>query len=379
MGYQSGIYSIKNNKVISISNGPLFEKRLAQLKLISKQTMKGTQIFKDNDGVLCFEMESSFIYFVFYNDGDLKTHTSTRIIKTIKNKHLNNNLNNNNNNKKKTKYGLYSNDVDDNITILNTKIRVKITEGIALVKIIQEYNILEKDEDELKYSFPIDELSSIYSFKVFIKNDNLKTNEEIIGKIYEKESAKKKYEKEINNNKTAVLLELEEENEDLFQLSLGNFKKYDNIKIEIKYVTELIKNSEKEYRFYLPKEISNKYGMSSSNKTISYEINFSAKIKMETKIIDIKSYGYEIESKINDDDDNTSAKVTFNSNILDVDSFYLIIKLKEKSKVKNLVGLKKSDNTLSIMSILPSSMFSNYINKESKKKLGKKKNNNLNF
>jgi hypothetical protein len=112
-------------------------------------------------------------------------------------------------------YGLYNFRSKKSIPILRVNVEVKIIDTVAKVKLIQEYSNLIDEENELSYTFPIDELSAVNSFKVKLKD------EEIIAKIYEKEEAKEKYEKAISKDKTAILLESNETNPDIFKITLG--------------------------------------------------------------------------------------------------------------------------------------------------------------
>jgi hypothetical protein len=251
-------------------------------------------------------------------------------------------------------FGLYNILSKTYISILNVK--AKIIDTIGKVKITQTYQNLEDEENELSYSFPIDELSVVNSFKVILKD------EEIIGKIYEKEEAIQKYENAINNDKTAVLLEVPEDNTDIFKITIGNFPKDTQIKIEICYVTEIIKNTDKEIRFYFPKVISNKFGMNPQNK-IDYDLDFEAKITTKSKIKDITSYGYQVTTEIK----NNKAKVSFSSKIKDVDSFYLTVKNEETSEIRNWVEIKnKNEKTLSIMTIIPSKITKDIFEKKNR-------------
>jgi Ca-activated chloride channel homolog len=112
------------------------------------------------------------------------------------------------------------------LSLKEVSVNVNIIDLIAQVKIRKEYVNLDSDETSLQYDFPLDELSCVTAFKATLDG------EIIIGKIFEKEEAKKKYEKAISENKTALLLDNSEIKPDMFSLSLGNFPKNSKIIIE---------------------------------------------------------------------------------------------------------------------------------------------------
>lgn len=343
----SGIYSeITNTILVETAPYPGIEKILKNV--ISVFQTNGE--IKNNNERIYYQVKNNKIYYAIIDKKESLYVAEDAVNNMIefqekKNKHPS------------SIYGLYDLKAGKSIPILKVHVKVKIIDTIAKVKLIQEYSNLESQENEISYTFPMDELSAINSFKVILKD------EEIIGKVFEKEEAKEKYDKAISKDKTAILLETNEDNPDIFKITLGNFPTDSSITTEISYVTEIIKNSDKEVRFYLPKVIANKYGMDPEN-TIDYTINFEAKITMDSEIDEIKSFGYGIKSDI----DKKKAKVSFESKIKDKETFYLNIKCKKKSEIRNWVEIK-NDETMSIMSIIPCHITDEIFEKTDKKEL----------
>jgi hypothetical protein len=143
-------------------------------------------------------------------------------------------------------YGLFDVKTNKETLLIENKITSEILDSVSTVQIIQEYKNMEEDQTELRYQFPLDDLSCVYSFKATIDG------EIIFGKVFEKEVAKEKYKEALKEDKKAVLLESDYFSPDTFTISLGNFQKNTKIIIEISYITELIQTNDKIFRFYLP-------------------------------------------------------------------------------------------------------------------------------
>jgi Ca-activated chloride channel family protein len=124
-------------------------------------------------------------------------------------------------------WGLVDIETRNQLNLKNVTVDVNMIDLVAQVKIRKEYQNIDSDNNSLQYDFPLDELCCVTAFRAMIDD------EIIIGKIFEKEEAKAKYDKAISENKTALLLDNSETKPDMFSITLGNFPKNCTIIIEL--------------------------------------------------------------------------------------------------------------------------------------------------
>jgi uncharacterized protein YegL len=151
--------------------------------------------------------------------------------------------------------------IGENSTFIPLKkidIDVKVDDLIANVTIEQFY---ENDQDfsmEVLYKFPIDDNAIVYNFFAII--DDVEIN----SKVIPKNMAQKEYENAISIGKFGALLQDEET--DIFQIRLGNFKKKAIVKLS--YYTQLdyeTINNHSYSIFYLPTTIYQRYNTINTN------------------------------------------------------------------------------------------------------------------
>jgi hypothetical protein len=117
--------------------------------------------------------------------------------------------------------------------------------------------------------------------------------------------------------------------------------------------------------FYQKVKILIKKVIVAKNKNIggqsNYSIKFDATIKMFTKIKEINSYGYEVNSEIN----KRKATVSFSTDLKDIEQFYLNITLNKHTKLRNWVEERNLNDkkTKAIMTVIPADTIKKEIGK----------------
>lgn len=127
---------------------------------------------------------------------------------------------------------------------------VQIVGRIAHVKITQVYENLSKQAIEAKYIFPMSTKAAVHDMNMQIGNRIVKAT------IYEKEKAKKVYNKAIKQGKRASKLDQKRPN--VFQMKVGNIMPNDKITITI-YYTELVTQISGQYQFVYPGVVGPRY------------------------------------------------------------------------------------------------------------------------
>jgi Ca-activated chloride channel family protein len=146
---------------------------------------------------------------------------------------------------------IFATGIKDPLILKYTEIRADIKGMIADVKVIQKFqNNLDKNIEAF-YVFPLPGDGAVYDLEI-------KAGERIIkGKIKEKEEAKRTYEEAMNEGKKASLLE--EQKENIFNISVANIKPGEEILVTLKYY-QTIKYDDGEYEMVIPLVISQKSG-----------------------------------------------------------------------------------------------------------------------
>jgi Ca-activated chloride channel family protein len=165
------------------------------------------------------------------------------------------------------------------IPLKSTKADVQITGTIAHVKITQVYQNLSTTPLEATYVFPLSTKAAVHNMRMKI---GVRT---INAKVYEKQKAKKVYDKAIKQGKRAAKLDQERPN--VFQMKVGNIQQKEEVIIEIFY-TEMITPKNQEYQFVFPGVVGPRftgenttqeqtfnlpYTQSGSSSTFDYDIN----------------------------------------------------------------------------------------------------------
>jgi uncharacterized protein YegL len=153
--------------------------------------------------------------------------------------------------------------IGENCTFIPLKkidIDVKVDDLIANVTIEQFYENSQDIAMEVLYKFPIDDNAIVYNFCATIDDVDIHS------KVIPKNMAQKEYDNAISVGKFGALLQDEET--DIFQIRLGNFKKKAVVKLsyytELKYETI---NNHSYAIFYLPTTIYQRYNTLNTNFT----------------------------------------------------------------------------------------------------------------
>ncbi len=138
----------------------------------------------------------------------------------------------------------------DRLPLKSTEANVKITGVIADVTINQTYINAGKNTLEAVYTFPMSTKAAVYAMKMKIGSRT------ITAEIYEKEKARKEYEKAKEEGNRASLLEQNRPN--VFTMNVANIAVNDTIIVELKY-TELLIPENGNYSFVYPTVVGPRY------------------------------------------------------------------------------------------------------------------------
>ncbi|KAK7029865.1 von Willebrand factor type A domain-containing protein [Favolaschia claudopus] len=140
------------------------------------------------------------------------------------------------------------------LPLLNVSAEASIKELAAQVKLNQAFGNDADFPIEAVYAFPIPARAVVTSFAM-IKQDGTR----VVGKVQEKEEARKTYDSAVAKGKQASLME--QQHPDVFQVAVGNIPAKQQVKIELVYATELTEDEENDsIRFHLPVHIGARYG-----------------------------------------------------------------------------------------------------------------------
>ncbi|XP_066225211.1 protein mono-ADP-ribosyltransferase PARP4 [Saccopteryx leptura] len=117
------------------------------------------------------------------------------------------------------------------IPLKDVHIKGKIIDFVAQVIIFQTYTNQSHVPIEAKYIFPLDDKAAVCGFEAFINKKH------IVGKINEKEAARREYREAISQGHGAYLMD--QEAPDVFTVSVGNLPPKAKVLIKITYITEL--------------------------------------------------------------------------------------------------------------------------------------------
>ncbi|MEQ8167513.1 MAG: VIT domain-containing protein [Candidatus Eremiobacterota bacterium] len=146
---------------------------------------------------------------------------------------------------------MFATGIKDPLILKYTEIRSHIKGMVADIKVIQKFqNNLDKNIEAF-YLFPLPGDGAVYDLEIKAGERTIK------GKIKEKEEAKRTYEDAMNDGRKASLLEDQKEN--IFNISVANIKPGEEILVTLKYY-QTVKYDDGEYEFVIPLVISHKSG-----------------------------------------------------------------------------------------------------------------------
>ncbi|XP_057306524.1 protein mono-ADP-ribosyltransferase PARP4-like isoform X2 [Hydractinia symbiolongicarpus] len=134
---------------------------------------------------------------------------------------------------------------DSKIPLTAVHVRAKLQHLASEVVVLQAYTNESTEAIEAKYVFPMDSMAAVCGFEAFINGKH------IIGQVKEKEQARKEYKEAISKSHGAYLMEEQEEQADVFTVSVGNLPPHADVLIKITYVAELPLEGE-QISFILP-------------------------------------------------------------------------------------------------------------------------------
>ncbi|XP_052074990.1 uncharacterized protein LOC127712542 isoform X2 [Mytilus californianus] len=133
------------------------------------------------------------------------------------------------------------------VPLKSVHIRAHLLDLVAKVVILQEYKNDNNVPIEAKYVFPLDDTAAVCGFEAFINGKH------VIGEVKEKETAHKEYKEAISKGHGAYLMD--EEEPDVFTVSVGNLPPQARVLIKITYISELQTENEA-IAFNLPASVA---------------------------------------------------------------------------------------------------------------------------
>ncbi|XP_059355827.1 protein mono-ADP-ribosyltransferase PARP4-like isoform X2 [Carassius carassius] len=114
-------------------------------------------------------------------------------------------------------------------------VRCKLVDLLCQVIIFQTYTNQNDFSIEAKYVFPLEETAVVCGFEAFINGKH------VIGKVKEKEQARKEYKQAIEMGHGAYLMD--QDAPDVFTISVGNLPPGATVLIKVTFITELVVRS----------------------------------------------------------------------------------------------------------------------------------------
>ncbi|XP_071338341.1 protein mono-ADP-ribosyltransferase PARP4 isoform X2 [Trachinotus anak] len=111
-------------------------------------------------------------------------------------------------------------------------VKCKLMDLLSQVIIFQKYTNMSSVPIEAKYVFPLDDSAAVCGFEAFINGKH------VVGKVKEKETARKEYKQAIEKGHGAYLMD--QDAPDVFTISVGNLPPGANVLIKVTFVSELI-------------------------------------------------------------------------------------------------------------------------------------------
>ncbi|XP_047198567.1 protein mono-ADP-ribosyltransferase PARP4 isoform X2 [Hippoglossus stenolepis] len=111
-------------------------------------------------------------------------------------------------------------------------VKCKLVDLLSQVIIFQEYTNNSSGSIEAKYVFPLDDSAAVCGFEAFINGKH------VVGKVKEKETARKEYKQAIEKGHGAYLMD--QDAPDVFTISVGNLPPGASVLIKVTFVSELI-------------------------------------------------------------------------------------------------------------------------------------------
>uniref|UniRef100_A0A8B9LMG0 Poly [ADP-ribose] polymerase n=1 Tax=Astyanax mexicanus TaxID=7994 RepID=A0A8B9LMG0_ASTMX len=159
-------------------------------------------------------------------------------------------------------------------------VRCKLMDLLSQVIIFQTYTNNSTVPIEAKYVFPLEETAAVCGFEAFINGKH------VIGKVKEKEQARKEYRQAIEKGHGAYLMD--QDAPDVFTISVGNLPPGATVLIKVTFVTELVVRAGS-ILFSLPGSVAPWQQSAALNqRTQVQEFSLSMSIEMPYEIKDLE-------------------------------------------------------------------------------------------
>lgn len=141
------------------------------------------------------------------------------------------------------------------LSAIRVSAKVSIKAMVAETVVTQSFqNLTDTPVERANYSFPLYEGSVIHGFKCLIGKDRV-----IEGVVEPKDKAKAEFEKAVDRQKVAAMLE--EHTPEIFETHIGSIPSKETIRVEVSYISELkVDLLSKDVVFVIPTSIAPRYG-----------------------------------------------------------------------------------------------------------------------
>ncbi|KAJ3433011.1 von willebrand factor a domain-containing protein 5a [Anaeramoeba flamelloides] len=241
--------------------------------------------------------------------------------------------------------GLINKRTNGQLPLTGVIIKALLLDFVGKVTAFHEFQNNSSNPIETIFVFPLNSRCIVNSFKVIKEKTQHK------GKIGNKETNREIYEDQIAEGNTPI--KLEQENNDLLIINVGNLQPKENCVIILSYIIELDIELNNTYRLHLPQSIypkhvpirseQNYFDSDSSflrfTKKVPYRIIYQMKFKMTCEIEKISSDTHHMKPKIQNK--TASLEIIPNENNYKKDLILDII-LKKKIKTGSIIGISKT-------------------------------------
>ena len=236
----------------------------------------------------------------------------------------------------------------ENINLNELALRKVIISGDVIGKfgtfeIEQEYYNNTNSILEVGYTFPIVDTATVVGFEVIVGDKILK------GRCKETEKAREEYQRNIVKGNSAYMME--QENDNIFKISIGKIHKNESVKVKIKYIDkfEIVDNT---IKILIPTLVTPRYKSKITDKLkygeVKYSVDFNINI---SKAVNRKSI-YCPSHKINIIDEEKIERIE----VLDYDlskDFKLDIKLKNELSSNAIISKTRDKEEILYLSFMP--------------------------
>eukprot|EP00760_Papus_ankaliazontas_P032309 PhM_4_TR5741/c0_g1_i1/m.86992/K10798/PARP; poly [ADP-ribose] polymerase len=137
------------------------------------------------------------------------------------------------------------------VPLRTSRLRGRVVDMIGEVDLYQEYCNESNTTIEAKYVFALQNGAAVCGFEAFINDRH------VVGKVKEKEEARKEYKAAVAAGHGAYLMDESEEKPDVFTVSVGNLPPRTRVVIKITYVIELsMDTATRAIKFILPANVN---------------------------------------------------------------------------------------------------------------------------